>query len=61
MESSLLLEGTIADDGCTSTNLSKRKGPLYGLEAHRTSDVTNWRDSELRKYTGPNLLVHFPY
>jgi hypothetical protein len=41
MESSLLLEGTIADDECASTNLSKRKAPVYGLEAHRTSDITN--------------------
>jgi len=59
MESILLLEKAIADDGCT--NLSKRKAPLHGLEAHRTSDITIWHDNELRKYTGPNFLEHFPY
>jgi len=48
MESSLFLEKAIADDGFT--NLSKRKAPLYGLEAHRTSDII-WRDRDLRTYT----------
>jgi hypothetical protein len=58
MESSLLLEDAIADDGCT--DLGKRQASLYGLKAHRTSDMPIWCDSELRTSTGPNLLEHFP-